>query len=56
MSSTIAWTSIGGVGVNLLTVIATVKFAIVPSVPIPSGEIPNNQFSGLSADGLMVLK
>jgi hypothetical protein len=33
--------------VNLETVTVIMKFRIIPKVPNPSGDIPNNQFSGL---------
>ena len=52
MRSTSSRTLPGGEGVNLDTVSATAKLMSIPTVPIPSGEIPNHQFSGESAAGL----
>ena len=52
MRSTSSRTSAGGGFVSALTPSATAKFNKAPKVPIPSGEIPNSQFSGtLAAKG-----
>ena len=45
MFSTISFISLGGLLVMLETEKAIVKFINIPTKPIPSGEIPNNQFS-----------
>ena len=41
---------------NLETVTVTMKFRIIPNVPNPSGDIPNNQFSGLLSATFINLK
>ena len=40
---------------NRDTVSATAKLMSIPIVPMPSGEIPNHQFSGVLAAGSMNL-
>ena len=47
---------IGGGSVSLLTIKAVKKLKNIPKVPIPSGEIPNNQFSAKLVEGLINLK
>ena len=47
--STSALTSDEGAGVSALTPKATAKFKTAPNVPMPSGEIPKSQFSGILA-------
>ena len=56
ISSTKSWIFFGGGEVILLTELATIKLNSIPKVPIPSGEIPNHQFSEELADGLINLK
>ena len=45
ISSTNIWTFSGGGLLNELAILATVKFIIAPTAPIPSGEMPSHQFS-----------
>jgi len=46
----------GGAGVKRETAIATAKFTVMPSAPIPSGEMPNHQVSATFAPGFTNLK
>ena len=48
--------SCGGGGVKELTDSVTQKFRSIPNVPIPSGEIPNHQFSAEFNSGFRNLK
>jgi hypothetical protein len=56
MLSTISSISFGGGLVILEIKKATKKFKSIPIEPIPSGEIPNSQFTGSFERGLMNLK
>ena len=56
MLSTSFLICLGGEGVNFITTKETIKFSIIPINPIPSGEIPNSQFSGVFDSGLINLK
>ena len=49
MSSMSSRMCTGGAAVNRLTVNATPKFSSMPTTPMPSGEMPNSQFSGTLA-------
>ena len=56
ISSTRSGICFGGGGVNLLIINETTKFKIIPSVPMPSGDMPNHQCSLLLSSGFMNLK
>ena len=56
IDSTKFCTSFDGGGVNLDTANATAKLISMPSVPIPSGEIPNHQCSAVFNSGSINLK
>ena len=47
MDSTSVRICSGAAGVNRLTTAATTKFSSAPTAPMPSGDMPNHQWSAL---------
>ena len=54
--STRASIDAGGGGVNFETTVATTKLSTIPTAPMPSGEMPNSQYSATFRSGRTNLK